>query len=84
MPKDRYKTRASWDTTFKYGEYSPPLHFTKRTITFKQIELIKKMIKCNNINLWEKNFLIGVSKKANLSPKEKNKLNLIYLKNIKK
>tara|TARA_R110002153_G_scaffold264543_1_gene426501 strand:+ start:1382 stop:1645 length:264 start_codon:yes stop_codon:yes gene_type:complete len=80
MGKDRFNTRASYDSTFKYGEYLAPMTSTKRQVSSKQIEIIKEMRKSKKLNNWEKQFLKDVSLLPSFSTKVKDKLNLIYVK----
>lgn len=82
MAKDRFKTRASYDTTFKYGEYITPIHSTKRTITEKQIKILGELYKKPNISDWDKDFIKSVLKFNTLSKKQRDILNTIYIKYI--
>jgi len=78
MAKDRFKTRASYDTNFKYGglEYTPS---TKRTVTSKQVSIMKQLYYSSKLNNWEKNFVKNCMKLDSLSDKQKTLLNKLYL-----
>ncbi len=81
MAKDRFKTRASYDTNFKYSglEYNP----TKtKVITGTQVDTMRQMYQSDKLNSWEKKFVKNCMKYDSLSQKQKDLLNKLY-KNAK-
>jgi len=79
MAKDRFKRRIDYDKEFKYGVHINPVK-TDRSVTHKQVELIKKMCKSEKLNQWEKLFLKSCLKQHNYSDKQKLILNNIFVK----
>ena len=79
MPKDRFKTRASYDAEFKFGvtEFN---YKSNITVTEKQISIMKQMYRSDVITDWERAFLKSVSLRRHLSDKQKKTLNKIYKK----
>ena len=77
MAKDRFKTRASYDSTFKYGqyEYNKP---SKREVTSEQVAVMKEIYLSDRINNWEKGFIKDCLTYRSLSPKQKSIINGIY------
>ena len=81
MPKDRFHTRASYDSNFKYG-VSELSNQSFRTITFKQTEFLKKLYGNKYLSPWEKNFIKDILSKNSLSEKQINIIKNIHrLKN---
>ena len=79
MPRDRFKTRASYDADFKFGVTE--FNFKSDiTVTEKQVSIMKKMYRSNLITDWERDFLKSVSSQRHLSDKQKMTLNRIYQK----
>jgi len=81
MAKDRFKTRASYDSSFKYSGLEYNRSQTK-VITGAQVEAMKQMYQSDRLNSWEKNFVSNCMKYDSLSQKQKNLLNKLY-KNAK-
>jgi len=79
MAKDRFKTRSSYDSEFKYG-LQEQSYKSKRTTTGTQTDLMKSMIKSDKLNVWEKGFVKNCLRYNNLTDKQKLHLNKIYLK----
>ena len=79
MPKDRFKRRIDYDKEFKYGIQEDSVK-TDRSVTYKQVELIKRMYKSEKLNQWEKQFLKSCLKQHNYSDKQKLILNNIFVK----
>jgi len=79
MPKDRFKTRASYDAEFKFGvtEFN---YKSNITLTEKQVSIMKQMYRSDVITDWERAFLKSVSSRRHLSDKQKKTLNKIYKK----
>jgi len=79
MAKDRFKTRRSWDSKFKYGSlYEKPL--PKRTITEQQTNIMNDMLQSGKLSEWEFDFVRNCKKFYTLSQKQKDILNKIYKK----
>jgi len=79
MAKDRFKRRIDYDKEFRFGIQEDSVK-TERTVTYKQVELIKKMYKSDKITKWEKQFLKSCLKQHNYSDKQKLILNNIFVK----
>ena len=80
MPKDRFKTRASYDTTFKYGITEVKGVGKNRTVTEAQIKLMKDLYNLNNLTQWERDFIKSLMRFDNLSQKQLHTLKNIYIK----
>ena len=76
MPRDRFKTRASYDNTYKFGVYEKPVS-KERNITSEQVTLMKRMYKGETVSNWEKQFISTCVKRNTLSDKQKQLLNKI-------
>jgi hypothetical protein len=80
MSKDRFKTRASYDTNFKYGVQEIKGEGKKRNINEKQVEFLKKLYKSKLLSSWEKNFIKSILTFDNLSDKQITIIKKIYNK----
>jgi len=69
MAKDRFKTRASYDNSFKYGISDSNIK-PVRTITCEQVDFIKLLYKNPKLSNWEKSFLKSVVKQNSISDKQ--------------
>ena len=81
MAKDRFKTRDSYDPTYKFNTYEKTVS-TERSITSKQVTLMKEMYKRETISNWDRQFIKGCLKSNNLSDRQKKILRGIYLKSL--
>lgn len=79
MPKDRFKTRASYDTKFKYG-VSERNQGKNRSITEEQIRFMKDLYSLSNLTQWERDFIKSLMRFDNLSQKQLDTLKNIYIK----
>lgn len=79
MAKDRFKTRSSYDSRFKYGVQLKS-NKSERKITYTQTELLKKMYQSEKLNVWEKGFIKNCLRYDTLSEKQKLVLNNLFLK----
>lgn len=84
MAKDRFKTRASWDTNFKYSgqvmsNYSAP---KKEPLSTHQQRVLTEMIRNKEyINDWEVKFLRDIlTRNFKLSERQKSKVRDIFVK----
>ena len=88
MPKDRFNTRASWDTSFKYsGQLMPkaPNVSTpkKEMMSVGTLTNLTSFYKDYNgkMNDWEKDFVNNIINKGfKVSPKQKKILKKIFIK----
>jgi len=81
MPKDRFNTRASWDTSFKYsGQLMPKVSKSSPESKYKskkEIELLEAVgtMFYKGMNDWEKGFINNLRQSPwMLSPKQKAKV----------
>jgi len=81
MAKDRFNTRASYDSGFKYSGLEYNRSETK-VITGTQVDTMRQMYQSDKLNSWEKDFVRNCMKYDSLSQKQKNLLNKLY-KNAK-
>lgn len=85
MAKNRFNTRASWDSSFKYSgqimpKYSAP---KKQPMTPHQLNKLSEFkAKFNNkMNDWERNFIKSIIVNGvKASPKQKEILKKIFIK----
>jgi len=64
----------------KGAAYIKSCKINKRSVTGVQQVLIEKMLKADNLNSWERKFLVSVLDSRRFSNKQKHKLNNIYKK----
>ena len=57
MAKDRFITRASWDTDFKYGIVEVKGVGKKRNVTEEQVRLMKDLYSISTLTTWERDFI---------------------------
>ena len=81
MAKDRFNTRDSYDPKYKFNTYINPVS-TERSVTSKQVTLMKEMYRRETISKWEKQFIKGCLKLNKLSDRQKKILRSIYLKGL--
>lgn len=79
MPKDRFNTRASYDTNFKYG-ITESTQGKNRSITEEQIKFMKDLYNLTNLTQWERDFIKSLLRFDNLSQKQLDTLKNIYIK----
>ena len=79
MAKNRFNTRASWDTEFKYG-ISESSQGKNRSITEEQIRFMKDLYSLSNLTQWERDFIKSLLRFDNLSQKQLDTLKNIYIK----
>lgn len=63
MPKDRFNTRASWDTSFKYsGQLMPKSKSSSKYRTKQQQDFVDAISSIWNskMNDWESNFVTNI------------------------
>lgn len=82
MAKNRFNTRASYDTDFKYGITEVKGVGKNRSITEEQVRFMKDLYKLSNLTQWEKDFIKSLIKFDNLSQKQLDTLKNIYIKRI--
>ena len=80
MAKDRFKTRASYDTDFKYGIEEIKGEGKKRTVTEKQVQFLKSLYKIQTLNNWEKDFIKSILRFDVLTPKQIEIIKKIHIK----
>ena len=83
MAKDRFKTRASWDPSFKYTGQTLTISPPKRELlSGEQRHIISEMLQNKKyLNDWETKFLRDILiKNFKLSIKQKNKVRDIFYK----
>lgn len=84
MAKNRFNTRASYDTDFKYGISEIKGEGKKRTITEKQVKFMKNLYELHNLTDWERNFIKSLLTFDTLSEKQLETLKSIFIKRTKK
>ena len=83
MTKLRYDRLDNKKRDFKRLEKEKELqnmHIPKRSVKYSQVRLMEKMLANFPLNKWEKSFVESCTNFRNLSRKQREKLNDIYLK----